>query len=436
MHRRQLLGGVMAAGAVPLLSPLLAACGPASSCAPAQRKAYWLPSYTGDEIMDNQVLWYLGQAGQGLTDILECLSAAAQITAGDEASWFSAWLELAKRVRARSDEHLAKGHRQSAGTSLLRASNYYRAALIHYPEPTDPRLLEASAESDATYHRALELLGVPGRAVQIPYEATTLPGTFFTSPVATGRAPVLIVHQGFHAFPEETMWVVQGAMTRGYHCLLFHGPGQGLVLRQQALPFRPDWERVVIPVVDFALTQPQVDPSRLVLKGLSFGGALAPRAAAFEPRLKALVANPGVLNWNAAMLRKLSEFPGLEPLLTASPETFDASVGFIVQDSAAARWWFKDAMWKHGATCPSDLVAKLRAFNNEDVVGRIRCKVLVMDGAAEEFSTQEAQRLFDALSTDKTYLLFDENDTGLVHCQAGALLVAQERMFDWLDEHV
>ena len=272
--------------------------------------------------------------------------------------------------------------------------------------------------------------------MQIPYEATTLPGTFFTSPAATGRAPTLIVHQGFHAFPEETMWVVQGAMARGYHCLLFHGPGQGLVLRQQALPFRADWERVVTPVVDFAVAQPEVDPARLTLKGLSFGGALAPRAAAFEPRLKALVANPGVLDWHSAMMRKLSEFPGLESLSTTSPETFDASVGFIVQGSAAARWWFKDAMWKHGATSPSDLLAKLRAFNNQDIVGRITCKVLVMDGTAEEFSVGEAKRLYDALSTEKTYLLFDETDTGLLHCQAGALLVAQERMFDWLDEHV
>lgn len=435
MHRRQLLGALMGAGAIPLVSPWLASCG---SPTPTESAAtpYWLPRYTGDEIMDSQVLWYLGQSGQGLTDTLECLSAASAIIPGDETSWFEAWLALAQRVQARSEAHLGSGHRQSAGTSLLRASSYYRAALIHYPEPTDPRLREATQASDTAYHRALELLGVPGRAVQIPYEATTLPGTFFVSPVAQGRAPTIILHQGFHAFPEETMWVVQGALARGYHCLLFHGPGQGLVLRQQALPFRSDWERVVSPVVDFAVAQEEVDPSRLILKGLSFGGALAPRAAAFEPRLAALVANPGVLNWHAAMLRKIAAFPGLEALATASPETFDASVGFIVQDSAAARWWFKDAMWKHGASSPSDLLAKLRPFNNEDLVGLIRCKVLVMDGVAEEFSVGEAQRLYDALSTEKTYLLFDEADTGLLHCQAGALLVAQERMFDWLDEHV
>ena len=48
--------------------------------------------------------------------------------------------------------------------------------------------------------------------------------------------------------------------------------------------FRPDWEAVIGPVVDFAVTRPEVDPSRIALMGISFGGYLAPRAASGEPR--------------------------------------------------------------------------------------------------------------------------------------------------------
>jgi hypothetical protein len=436
MNRRHLLKGLLGAAAAAPVAMTMTGCGPAPEPMNNQLEKYWLPVFTGEEIMDNQVLWYLGQATQGATDVLECLKAASQIAPGDEASWFVAWLQLANDVRARSDAHLAAGHTRSAATSLFRASNYYRAALIRYPEPTDPRLAEATAESDATFHRALTLLGYTARAVSIPYDGTTLPGTFFVSPRARGPAATMLVHQGFHAFPEETMWVVNGALERGLHCLIFHGPGQGLVLRQQALPFRHDWEKVVTPVVDFALQQPEVDPQGLVLMGLSFGGALAPRAAAFEPRLAALIANPGVLDWHAAMMRQLAAFPGLQQILTTSPESFDASVGFIVADSPPARWWFKDAMWKHGARTPSDLIEKLRPFTNVGLAQDIRCKTLVMDGVAEEFSGGEAQRLFDALTCPKTFLLFDERDTGLTHCQGGALLVAQERMFDWVEENV
>jgi hypothetical protein len=45
------------------------------------------------------------------------------------------------------------------------------------------------------------------------------------------------------------------ANRRGYHCLLFDGPDQGRVLITQGLPMRPDWENVVRPVIDYALTR-------------------------------------------------------------------------------------------------------------------------------------------------------------------------------------
>jgi hypothetical protein len=62
--------------------------------------------------------------------------------------------------------------------------------------------------------------------------------------------------------------------------------------------------------------------------------------------------------------------------------------------------------------------------------------MLIMDGTAEEFSSGQAKKLYDALSSPKEYMLFTEEDAGLVHCQTGALSVASQRMFDWLDEHV
>jgi len=53
------------------------------------------------------------------------------------------------------------------------------------------------------------------------------------------------------------------------------GPGQGGVLYEQGLHLRPDFEAVLTPVVDFALTRPEVDGKRLALLGRSFGGYLA-----------------------------------------------------------------------------------------------------------------------------------------------------------------
>ncbi len=421
------LGGLGAMGSVP---------GCAEEEPPPARGRWWKLALIGDEVMDEQLLWYLGQAGEGLTDVGECLDAASRIVAGDEASWFAAWMDHANRLRAVAERAEEAGHRRSAGEAYLRASNYCRAALIHYPEPADPRLRAATLASADGFAKAMELLGYDARAMRIPYEGTTLPGTFFRAPGTIDRAPTLLLHQGFHAFPEETLWVVAGALRRGYHCATFHGPGQGLALRLQSLPFRHDWERVVTPAVDHVLAQPEVDPDRLILMGLSMGGALAPRAAAFEPRIAVCVANPGVLDWNAAMNRKLGEFPGLLEALRVSPEAFNAAVGGVLRGNAAARWWFRDAMWKHGARSPADLLHLLRDYSNVSVVERIRCRTLVMDGTGENFSVGEARRLYDALQCPKEYMLFDERDTGLLHCQAAALSVASQRLFDWLDENV
>lgn len=439
VHRRGVLRGLFAVGGVALLQPM-SGCAPMSAmpsnATPPGPGRWWELPLLEEPVMTNQLLWNLGLAQHRLTDIAECLSTASRIRGVEDVQWFDAWLATAERLRTVGERAASAGHALSAGQTLLRASQYFRAALIRYPRPDDPRLRAATEASKELYERAIALLEIPARAVQIPYERTFLHGTFYRSPSATRRAPTILLHQGFHAFPEETMWAIDGAMKRGYHCLAFHGPGQGVQLRLHNMPFRHDWERVVTPVVDFALTLPEVDPDALILKGLSMGGALAPRAAAFEHRLNICVANPGVLDWYGAMLHKLGEFPGLLSALRTSPEAFNAAVGVALESSAAAQWWFRDATWKHGAASPADLMHKLRDFTNVPIVEQIRCKTLVMDSVDEEFSVGQGQLLFDALRCPKHYMLFDAQDTGQLHCQTAALAVAEQRMFDWLDENL
>ena len=95
-------------------------------------------------------------------------------------------------------------------------------------------------------------------------------------------------------------------MRRGYDCLIVDGPGQGSTLRIQGLCFRPDWERVIAPAVDWLEARPDVDPEAIGLIGLSMGGASAPRAAEFE-RDRLPIANPGVSNWAATFYRSLDK---------------------------------------------------------------------------------------------------------------------------------
>jgi pimeloyl-ACP methyl ester carboxylesterase len=97
--------------------------------------------------------------------------------------------------------------------------------------------------------------------------------------------------------------------------------------------FRPDWEAVVTPVVDFALTQPEVNPDQIVLIGMSLGGYLAARAAAFEYRIAATVLYDGVYHVHSVFdeqRRVVAKLPGgVEDLMAQS-----VSVGWEARTGA------------------------------------------------------------------------------------------------------
>ncbi|QRO00053.1 alpha/beta fold hydrolase [Archangium violaceum] len=392
---------------------------------------------SGDGLMDNQLLWFLGHAAHGQSDVGDVLETAQRIQPGDERSWFEAWLQTARRVHGVASTAESKGHALSAGQAYARAANYYRAATMHYTNTADPRLLEVTHNAVTTFEKSNALLGYLAQPLDIPYEGTTLPAYFLRSPYAKPSAPILLLHQGLHAWPEETKWVWDGAHKRGYHVLLFHGPGQGRALREKRLSFRPDWEKAVSPVVDAAERISGVDPRRILLMGLSFGGALAPRAAAFEPRIALCIANPGVLSWWESTSGHFNRFlPGSLSLLKSHPERFDQAILGLAERWPTAKYWLRDVFWKHGARTPSELFRKLEEFNNESVVDRIRCPVLIMEGEAEDASPGQSQKLYDALRGPKHLMTFTRDEAAPLHCQAASTALAEQRLFDWLDENV
>ena len=109
--------------------------------------------------------------------------------------------------------------------------------------------------------------------------------------------------------PVISQWSLGGraAIARGCNAITFDGPGEGASLHRQHLYFRADWEKVVTPVVDWLVARPEVDTDKIALQGISQGGYWAPRAAAFEHRLSALVADPGVMRVASSWEQHLPE---------------------------------------------------------------------------------------------------------------------------------
>jgi hypothetical protein len=76
--------------------------------------------------------------------------------------------------------------------------------------------------------------------------------------------------------------------------LAFDGPGQGAALREQNLVMRPDWEAVITPVVNYALTRGEIAADKIVLFGYSLAAFLVARAGAsstVSPRSSSMTAS-------------------------------------------------------------------------------------------------------------------------------------------------
>jgi len=272
--------------------------------------------------------------------------------------------------------------------------------------------------------------------VQVPYQGVQLTGYFYASPRAAGApAPTLIVHQGRDAWAEDCKYYADEAVRRGYNCLLLDGPGNGQALRRFDLPFRPDWEAFITPTVDYLLTRSDVDPHGIMEMGLSMGGYLAGRAAAKEHRLRALIVDPGVMDWGAVFTAQIKEYsPQILSLYKSNPRALNALIGTAGRLSPFLLWGLTDTMWKHGAKTPSELLDKMQEFTNVDGVKDIRCATLVMDAEAEEYG--QARQFYDALTCPREYMLFTEEEAAPLHVQTGSLAVASQRVFDWIDTEV
>jgi hypothetical protein len=165
------------------------------------------------------------------------------------------------------------------------------------------------------------------------------------------------------------------------------------------------------------------------------GGALAPRAVAYERRIKVCVANPGVLSWPDIIDGFFAQIdPQLIDLWKSDPQGFDARIAAIAAQVPLVDWGIKDMMWKHGADSPAGLMAQMQAYSNRGIASKIACRTLVMDGAADEYS--QGRDLFEALACPKEYMMFGAEDPGLQHCQVGAQAASSARLFDWLDENL
>ena len=394
---------------------------------------------------DDVQFWYetqraFGAAEYGGAQFGEVLATSARIKAGDYDSWHDAWNETADRTAKEAADQLARGHRISARDSYLRASNSYRnSEFFLHGQPKDPQITRAYQMTVDCYKRCAELFDPPITPVEIPYEHTTLPGYLHRPDNSSRLRPTLILHTGFDGSAEEMHTSgARAAVERGYNVMAFDGPGQFGPIHREGLVFRPDWEKVITPVIDFLLKQPGVDPKRIALMGRSLGGELAPRAAAFEKRIAALIANDGLYDYSAGPLSRVPQERRATFVASLKAEhapDLDATFEAAMKTSPTTRWAFSHGMYATGTTSPRAYFAKTLDYHLRDgIAEQISCPTLVCDAEDDLFFKGQPQQLYDHLTCRKTMMPFTKAEGAGAHCQVGAGRLAFARIFDWLDE--
>ena len=156
--------------------------------------------------------------------------------------------------------------------------------------PCDSRKAVTARRSVQAFEKGLDALSVARERTRVPYGRDHLNAIFYPAPPGIQAGPLLVLCGGFDSTLEELYFVlVPAAHARGFSVLTFEGPGQGAVLREQKLTFTPEWELPNAAILDahFSVHPRQ---TKTVLIGMSMGGYLASRAAAFDSRIDGVVA--------------------------------------------------------------------------------------------------------------------------------------------------
>lgn len=380
----------------------------------------------------------LALASHGGPEPGEVQATCAAIVDGDDESWYQAWCATGDRLVQAGDASAERGHTVSGREAYLRACVCYSAAWHPlFGAPVDPRLLEAFRRQRAAFDKAAALMEPAGEQLTIGFEGAEMPAYLFRAAGTGAPRPLLLATSGYDSTIYEGFFgQAVPALRRGYHCLVFDGPGQGAVLFEQGIPIRADWESVVRPVVDAAVELEGVDTDRIALTGWSLAGHLALRAASGEPRLAACVGDPGLMSISAGMIGRLRAAGVAEDVIERYPDVPNellAPMAEAIHADRAQRWAVeRRGFWVHGVATLAEYLRATVPFDLDGRLAQIGCPTAVT-AAEDDPLARTAEQVYDALPGTKVLLRFATAEGAGGHCEMGSRSLLDQRVFDWLD---
>ena len=315
----------------------------------------------------------------------------ARITIWDD--WCREWGRTGQYYERLAEEAGAAGANVTAGEAWRRAALCWHWGKFVFVDDLDQQRA-AHDRTVACFRRGAATLSPPAEPVRVPYGKTTL-AAFLRIPGTSHQSPVVIMMPGLDSVKEELQATAEYLLARGLAVIAIDGPGQGEA--EYELPIEPAYERVATAVADYLEGRDDVDPARIGGFGVSLGGYYAARAAAYEPRLKAVVALAGPYQWSL-------DWDILPPQTRA---TFQR---------------------RSGATTESEAREKAAQLTLEDAAARITTPLLVAAGGRDRLvPAHHAERLARE-APGAELMLYPDGSHGLTN----HAFESRSKMADWL----
>ena len=328
--------------------------------------------------------------------------------------WYEAWTKLSAIA--------------IDNNKVMHAAYYDRMAEF-FLKQSDSRKSPLYDKCIEEYHKAFEQFGIEYEVYEVPFEKGFLKCIRMTP---ENYRQTVLVCGGYDSFIEEFVLQVHKFVQKGFDVILMEGPGQGDCVRQK-IYFTESFELPVASVLGyFGVTS-------CTMVGISWGGYFALRSAAFEKRIKHVVAYdamddgvevmtnifPCFICWYIRKLIKNGNETKLIRLLTR-----------IAKKSVLADWMLSQGQFITGADSIPAMYKSLGKHNLTGLYEKIDQDVLLLAGEKDHYIPMcQFERCREKIKNAKsmTSRCFTRKEGGEQHCQIGNHSIAVDTIRDWIE---
>lgn len=303
---------------------------------------------------------------------------------------------------------------------------------MYYYRMAEFMLTDDRPEKDIMYgkmRKMFEKSTPSAKRYEVPYKNGYLPCLEIGS---AASEKTILVHGGYDSFIEEFYFLFKRFVSAGYRILLFEGEGQGETLRQ-GMKFTNRWENSVGAILDYF----KVEKATII--GISWGGFLALRAAAFEKRLTHVISFGGFYDGLDVQFSFMNK--AVKKIFTLLYKMkLSKLINFLIKKKMSkdslANWAISHGMYITGKDSPYEFYRSIENHSLGNIHNKINQKVLLLAGEEDHYIPHwQHDYLEKALKNASiSSRMFTKNENGEQHCQVGNYKIALDYILVWLQK--